>query len=623
LNEARLQYNYNDFNVIPNVLGQVGLDIPGTASIGNQIFIPSLTIMRRYEFADNFSVIKGKHALKFGAYELLRGNHTESHTFFPGRFVFGNLPGAVLSPCLQFPAFCGSSAAATQITPLQSASLGAPQFYQQGFGDPVYKYTRPLTSLYAQDTWSMTPNFTMNLGVRYEIDQQPSVLHTTYNNFAPRVSFAWDPFHDKRTVIRAGYGIFYSPVYGQIADVAQTLGVVNGVRQIAQVFVPLTGVPGAPPSLTSAAIFQTLFAQGKISPCNVAPGQAACITPTDLTQFGIAVTHTGPVPPLSVVFSGQSDYKAPYSQQAELGFDREIGHGFSVSLSGIYVHTIGLPVAIDRNALATAPFTSVPLQNGSTATFRNFAGPSCAGAGIVTCFANPLLLQDNVYSSKGSALYEGGIVEVRKSLSHHFSLFANYTFSKAFDTTTDFNSDFGPQDNTDLAAERGLSDFDQRHKVVLLSTIDTGKGGGHALLADFQISPIFRYNSGHPFNLLAGADVNGDRHSTNDRPIGVSRNTGLGPDFYSFDMRLARAIKLGERAQLQFMAEGFNLANRTNFGSVNNIVDPNFLVAKAVGGVGNLTANVKGTSALLPTQPLGFTSALAKRQIQLGMRATF
>ncbi len=144
-------------------------------------------------------------------------------------------------------------------------------------------------------------------------------------------------------------------------------------------------------------------------------------------------------------------------------------------------------------------------------------------------------------------------------------IFGNYTYSKAFDTTTDFNSDFGPQDNTNLAGERGLSDFDQRHKVVLLSIIDTGNGGGHALFSGFQISPIFRYNSGHPFNLLAGADVNGDRHSTNDRPIGVARNTGLGPDFFSFDMRLSRRIKLGERSDLQFLAEGFNLANRTNY----------------------------------------------------------
>jgi len=625
LNEARVQYDYDDFNVIPNVNGEVGLDIPGTANLGNQIFIPSKTIMRRYEFADNFSTIRGKHALKFGAYELLRGNHSESHTFFPGRCVFGNLPGAVLSPCFLVPAppSCGVTGAGATIDSLQSVALGLPQFYQQGFGDPVYSYTRPFTSFYAQDNWSLKPNFTLNAGLRYEIDQQPSVLNTSYNSFAPRVSFAWDPFNDKKTVIRAGYGIFYSPVYGQISNVVKTLGLVDGVRQIAQVFVPLTGAPGNA-SLTSAKIFQVLFAEGKIGPC-VPVGTGGCITPTDLAQplLGINVTHTGPVPPLSVLFSGQPDYKNPYSQQAEIGIDREIGAGFSLSLSGIYVHTIGLPVAIDRNDLTTAPFTSVPLQNGSTATFRNFAGTSCGGAGIVTCFANPLLLQDNVYSSKGSAIYEGGIVELRKRVSHHFSLFANYTFSKAIDTTTDYNSDFGPQDNTNLAGERGLSSFDQRHKFVGLAIIDTGNGGGHRLFSGFQLSPIVRYNSGHPFNLLAGADVNGDRHSTNDRPIGVGRNTGLGPDFVSFDMRLARAIKLGERTQLQFMAEGFNLLNRTNFASVNNVVGPNFLVATGAGGLGQLTANVKGNPALSATQPLGFTSAFPSRQVQLGVRATF
>ncbi|HXO38605.1 MAG TPA: TonB-dependent receptor [Candidatus Acidoferrum sp.] len=624
LNEARVQWNYSNFAVVPNVPGEVGLDIPGFANIGTQIFIPNFTIMRRYEFADNVSLIRGKHNIKFGGYELYRGNHSESHTFFPGRFVFGNLPGGLLSPCFvsSTPTApvnpCGLTTPGAAINSIQSVSLGLPQFYQQGFGNPTYNYPRPFTAAFVQDQWQMAPNFTLNAGVRYELDSQYGALSTDKNNFAPRLSIAWDPFKDHKTVVRAGYGIFYSPIYGQIADVVQTLGLVNGNRQIAQIFVPLTATP-----VSSAAIFQTLFAQGVVSCTTPAAGNAACITPANLTQFGINITHTGPVPPLSVLFSAQPNYQNPYSQQAEFGIEREITRGWAVALSGIYVHTIGLPVAIDTNA-RPVNFTTVPLASGQTASFRNWSAtnPQCAGAGIVNCFVNPLLLQNDVYSSKGSAVYEGAILEVKKRFSTHFSVLANYTFSKAFDTTTDFNSDFGPVDNTNLAGERSLSSFDQRHKVVIATIVDTGSSHGR-ILSGFQLAPIFRYNSGHPFNLLAGADVNGDRHSTNDRPIGAARNTGLGPDFMDFDMRISRRFKMGERANLQLLAEGFNLVNRTNYASVNNVVGPNFGLPVALGGSGFTTFNVKGSAALSPSTPLGFTSAFPMRQFQLGLRIGF
>lgn len=625
LNEARVQYNYAHFDVIPNTQGQAGLDIPGFGNIGTQIFLPSLTIMRRYEFADNISLIRGKHTLKFGAYELYRGNHSESHTFFPGRFVFGNLPGGIVTPCFQVPAACATSGTSSLLTAtpatinsIQSLSFGLPQFYQQGFGNAIYNYPRPFTAFYAQDTWQIKPNLTLNYGLRYELDSQYGALNTYKKNFGPRASFAWDPFKDHKTVVRAGYGIFYSPVYGQIADVVQTLGLVNGVRQIAQVFCPLTGCGGP---LSSAAIFQTLFAQGKIQCTTATPGNAACITPADLTQFGIAITHTGPVPPLTVLFSGQPNYRNPYSQQAEVGIEREITKGWSVALSGIYVHTIGLPVAIDVNALPTAPTQTVALANGRSVTFHNWGFPQCTVLVNNPCFANLLLLQNDQYSSKGSAVYEGGILEVKKRFTNHFTVLGSYTYSKAIDTTTDFNSDFGPVDNTNLAGERGLSSFDQRHKVVVASVIDTGNSWGR-FFSGFQLAPIFRYNSGHPFNLLAGSDANGDRHSTNDRPIGAGRNTGLGPDFFSFDMRLTRRFKLSEKASLQLLAEGFNLTNRINYASVNNVVGPNFGLPTNVGGGGHTTFNVSGSN-IGPQAPLGFTSAFPMRQFQLGLRIGF
>ena len=665
-NEARVQWDYNSFNVIPNEPGQVGLQIPGFINnLGTSIFIPNFSILRRYEFADNFTKIHGNHTFKFGGYELLRGNHTESHTFFPGRFVFGSLPGFLISPQL----------ATTTINPLQSASFGLPQVYQQGFGNPTYPYySRPLTAFYAQDSWQIAPNFTVNYGLRYELDSQFAPLTTYKKGFGPRVSFAWDPFRDHKTVIRGGYGIFYGPVDVQIPDVDLSLGVVNadksavenssGAGQVANltsicgfsqfgvkiipgsgtspcnreisIYVdPLGGVPAL--GLKGAnTVYQTLFGQGLIQCTTPAPGNAACITPAAIAPLGINVTNSGPVGPLQVVFVNQPGYRPPIAQQASFGIEREISPGFSISLSAIYSHTQRLPVAIDTNLLP-APFTTVTLANGQKVSYRNW-NTTAAGADplggtepgglpcdTAQCFVNPLVVQNNQYSSVGFAQYEGGIVEVKKRFSDHFTLFGNYTYSKAFDTSTDYNSDYGPQDPTNLNADRALSEFDERHKVVIAGVFDSP--WKQNILSGFQLAPIFSYHSGHPFNLLAGGEVNGDNHTTNERPIGAPRDTGLGPNYIDFDMRLSWRHKLGEKAQLQIIAEGFNLANRTNFASVNNEVSPLFGLIPGfttfnVSGIRPGTPLASGGTAT-PSTPLAFTSALPKREIQLGLRFSF
>ncbi len=664
-NEARVQWDYNSFNVIPNEPAQVGLQIPGFINnLGTNIFLPNITILRRYEFADNFTLIRGHHSFKFGAYELLRGNHTESHTFFPGRFVFGSLPaGLVLSPQL----------AGATLNPLQAASLGAPEIYQQGFGDPNYgNYTRPLTAFYAQDSWNVARGFTLNYGLRYELDTQFAPLTTYKKDFAPRISFAWDPFSDHKTVFRGGYGIFYGPVDVQIPDVDLSLGVVGkgrsavenstsagqvpnvsaicGVSQFGTPIIPGTGSNPCNREISiyadplggvsalgiagSATIFQTLFGEGLIQCTTPGAGNNACITPASVAPLGIDVTNSGPLSPLQVLFVNQPGYRPPIAQQASFGIERELGPGFSISLSGIYTHTQHLPVAIDTNLLP-APLTTVTLANGQQVSYRNW-NTTAAGADPLggveglpcdtqQCFINPLIVQNNQYTSGAYALYEGGIVEVKKRFSEHFTLFGNYTFSKGFDTATDYNTDYGPQDPTDLNLDRSLSEFDQRHKLVIAAVVDSP--WRQSALSGFQLAPIFEAHSGHPFNLLAGGEVNGDNHTTNERPIGAPRDTGLGPDYIDFDMRLTWRHKVGERANLQFTAEGFNLANRTNFASVNNEVGPVFgfepgFTSFTVHGIKPGTALTGGGTATSST-PLAFTSDFPKRQIQLGVRLSF
>lgn len=635
INEARVQWNWYQFNVTTNDLGGPGLDVEGYGFFGRGIFLPSFSTIRRYEFADNLTIIRGHHDMKMGFYELIRGNNTTSDTFFPGRFEFLELPGGLLSPCLQDPVtFCGVSPSSlppcvgsnpyspssslppcgAPISTLQSWSLGLPAFYEQGFGNPNYVEVRPFTAGYWQDGWQIRPNFTFNYGLRYELDSQTGPLNTYKKNFAPRVSFAWDPFNNHKTVVRGGYGIFYSPIYSQIPNVVKTLGNVNGVRQIANTLVSILGVPGIPQD-NSAAIYQTLFAEGKIL-CGTPPaGANACITAADVAPF-VTVSNTGPLPPGTVLFSGQPNYRNPQSQQASLGIEHQIGNGLSISANYIYVHTTHLPWAIDKNLLPGAPTVTGTGANGLPTNglpFQDWEAPQCvANPGL--CFADPThtILQNNQYSSIANAVYNGGILEMRKRFNDSFTLIANYTYSKAIDDSTDFNSDYSAFNEVNLRAERSLSDFDQRHKVVMAAVIDSPWKNSKAL-AGFELSPIVSYNSGHPFNLLAGADINGDGHFTNDRPPGAPRNSGLGPDFVDFDMRLSRAIHLGEESTLQFTAEGFNIANRTNYATVNNIVGSNF----------RPPFNVPGTARFSPSQPLGFTSAFAKREIQLGVRFSF
>jgi hypothetical protein len=677
-NELRLQYDYYDTAVIPNEPGEPGLQIPGFVNnLGTNIFLPEFSIQRRFEIADNFTLIRGHHTIKFGGSELLRGNHTESHTFFPGRFIFSDtLPASLISP--QLPP-------TVPLDPLQAASFGLPLAFQQGFGNPVYPYyTRPLTSVFAQDSWQITSNFTLNYGLRYELDTQYKPLSTYTKDFAPRVSFAWDPFKDHKTVIRGGYGIFYAQIYDQITSVDYSLGVrnannssvgnstkagqVNNLTAICGIagipafpgngsspcnreisiylLFPPGVVPGQNPALNSFTVFQTLFAQGAITCTTPPPGSFACITPgagpRGLGQFGLNVSNSGPLAPPAVVFVEQPGFRPPYSQQAEFGIEREVAPGVSISASYIYSHTLDLPVALDTNLL-NAPLTAVKLANGKTITYRNWngsvatdplfgqevlvsgpnagqpvgvAGYPCGGLGAFGCFVNPLVFQNNQYSSKSSALYQAGILEVKKRFSNHFTAFGNYTYSKGYDTGTDFNSDYGPQDPLNLGGDRSLSEFDERHKVVIAGLFDSP--WKNPILSGFQLAPIFSYNSGHPFNLLAGGEVNGDNHTTNERPIGAGRDTGLGPSYTNFDMRLSWRHKVSERASLQLTAEGFNIANHTNYASVNNEVSPLFGFAP-----GFTTFNVHGSSALSPSQPLGFTSAFPKREIQLGLRLSF
>ncbi|MBZ5503948.1 MAG: TonB-dependent receptor [Acidobacteriia bacterium] len=606
LNEARIQWNINQYNLIPNTMGEPNLALAGFGNFGQNLTLPNISTERDYEFADNLDTIHGKHIFQMGINEMLRGNRTANFGFMGGEFSFGELPGGILSPCLQVPAACGVTSGPVTINAMQSFSLGLPQAYIQGFGNPTVTTQMPLTSVYLQDDWSLRSNFSLHLGVRYEIDQR-AFIHTSYNNFAPRASFAWDPFKDHKTVVRGGYGIYYSPIILQVDTSSAQYGGQSNNRQVTSFVVPLNGLPGNP-AANSAAIFQTLFTQGKISCGQPAAGNPGCITPTDLLPFGINVNNSGALPPFAITFNTAPDFRNPYSQQATLGIERELAPGLSIAANYIYVHSVHLARSTDVNVLSGAPVTAnVPGTNGLP--FQNWADPQCQVAINNPCFANPLLFSNNVFSSTADAVYQAGTLELKKRFSHHFTLLANYTYSKAMDDSPDFT--YWSNNQVQTAAERALSSFDQRHRIVIAAVIDSPFRS--PILKGFELAPIVEYRSPHPFNLYAGTDVNGDRTDFADRPPGAGRNTGIGPEYANTSLRLSRRFRINETASIHLTAEAFDLLNRTNYSRVNGEVGPAFAAP----------FNVHGNSQLLPNQPLGFTADFPKREIQLGARFSF
>jgi len=580
VNRLQFQFNYGAFRV--STLEKFGpeINVNGFGFFNRDVLLPSNILWRRYEVNESLSTVRGSHQIKLGGQLLIHNNHVESHAFLPGRFNFGQLPGVVVDPAL----------AATQVTALQAFNLGLPQAYQQGFGDPNTFSTEPYFAVYVQDGWKATRTLTVDMGLRYELDDLRDPTRTDTNNLAPRLGLAWDVRGDKTTIVRGAYGIFYGPTSYVLPATINPLGEINGYRQIAQVLTTFTTpLPASAPN-----IYRTLRTQGVVT----LPVPTRSISEGDLSQFGITIAHDGPRPPLSVLFRSADDFASAYTQQTSVGVDRTFGSNWVVSANYVFVRGARIMRARDENLLPAPVSPTLGIRVWSTPYFKD-----------------PALFQGNVYESSGNSFYHSMTLEITKRVSSHMRLTGNYTLSKAIDEVVDYNSDFQATDQANLRAERALSSFDQRHKFVtyafLESPADPRNGGLSKVLSNFTLSPVLSINSARPFNLLTGNDLNNDRHSTTDRPPGAGRNTGIGPGFWTLDLRLTRSIDL-DAVRIEIIGEAFNVFNHLNYKSVNNTV-------------GNMAGPFRrqGDPSLSPSQPFGFTSAFDGRRIQLGVRATF
>ncbi|MBI3681158.1 MAG: TonB-dependent receptor [Acidobacteria bacterium] len=467
---------------------------------------------------------------------------------------------------------------------MQSFSLGFPTIYQQGFGNPNYVATIKRFHTFVQDNWRVRNDLTLNFGLRYEVEFHNPVVPPDRNNIGPRFGFAWSP-GKARTVLRGGYGLYYGQISTQVAGVADPL---SG-KYINQIFIPLTGVPGInnPATgrpLTSADMYQTLFRQGVIG--------TRSITEADLLQFGL---RPGPGYPLSVIFGAAPDHVNPWAHQASFEIERAIG---SYAVSAAYNFNRG--AHISRVIGKNVRYTGQRLPDGRP-TFARI---------------EPLILQRNIFESSANSFYHAAVFQVTRRFTRGFSLNAHYTFSKAIDESTDFNSDYSPNDQLNARAERSLSSFHQKHRFVLSGVYESR--ARPYLLKSWNFAPIASVSSWRPFNVLTGVDLptGGDTYVNTKRPAHLGRNAGQGPDFATFDFRLSRRFPFSakESRNIEFIGEVFNLFNRTNFRTVNNTVGDV--------RIADLPNPIEGNRRSA-TSPLAFTSAQNPRQFQFGLKINF
>ncbi|HSQ24304.1 MAG TPA: TonB-dependent receptor, partial [Pyrinomonadaceae bacterium] len=246
----------------------------------------------------------------------------------------------------------------------------------------------------------------------------------------------------------------------------------------------------------------------------------------------------------------------------------------------------------------------------------------------------------NAQSSEGNSNYNAMNIDLKKRFSHNFQFLASYTWSHSIDDSSDLQTLLLPQDNRNLRPERGDSLFDQRQRFVFSAVIASPPSwrsgdGLHKFLADFTLAPIFEISSGRPLNILSNQDTNADQSNQTDRPsvstngrlcvpgtpgctplitngqfsVGdLARNMGVTHSFSSFDMRLTRKVRFGERVNLDIIAEGFNLFNRFNEAAASPFIDD-------VNAFGQRAGNGRYYS-----RP---TASYDPRQFQFGLKLNF
>ncbi|HXM12556.1 MAG TPA: TonB-dependent receptor [Terriglobales bacterium] len=628
VNSALVQWARRNYG-FPGVTGQPNLDVPNLLLFGHNFGAFDRYNESRVQFSDTLALVKGKHFANFGFDSNYLRNFVIWPGFTPSRNIFPSLGDLLASgesgwgstPCpapltgLVAPCiaafFWGAPIGPGPFDPNQP-SPPVPTTWQTAYlasetGNFDVALNHSEFGFFAQDQFRLTPKFTLNYGLRWDFETGlGAYVNPDRRSFQPRVGFAFSP--DPKTVIRAGYGIFYDTY-------SLTFFFVAGPQRPPVI----TGLPTAVNQQTGTYLLNTLAIP---TPCVLAgcpPNPYAPNTPpgTEIPPLVDAAFEnlitSGSFPDNALYSQGGTavdrNLREPYSEQSSIEIDREIGRGFTASVGYLWVAGHKLVRPIDLNV--GPPIGQETGTNKDIYSFGildpNLPAPPGGSPGTSGIFYYT--------DSTGNSSYNGLTLQARERAGEYFQLNANYTFSKTFDNGTFTTFVSTPQSNDQRGLERALSNQDVRHRFVANFVASAPK---ESFARNFEFSSIITVQSPRPFTLFVGFDANNDGNPVTDRVGSSGRNTYFGDNLRSWDLRLSRTIYFPrERYRLQLMFDAFNILNRANFDEVYSVYGaPDF--------VGPVPLHF-GDGITSPADPYFGTprTALNPRQLQFSAKFTF
>jgi len=608
VNDFRFQYSRENRPRLANATIPL-INVGNIGQVGTRGFIPTTQYDTRLQFIDSFTHIAGNHTFKFGG--------EFSRLFADQSFGFNQFGayGATITSNAALELFSLTTGSTTD----RRLDLTSATFAQQ-IGNLQAQIKVQEAGIFAQDSWRVTPRFTLDFGLR--VDKQynpsaeadnttlitavrntrfpllnnqgfdPSVIPDSEWQFGPRLGFAYDIEGNGKSVLRGFSGLFYArtPLLifaGAInnfrsvpGDVSLNLGsgivpanfnvstfLANNPGYVAAL--QATGVSCATPANCTPNTVYRQFLLAGINLNSVGLNSLPTLTQTQINSvasaLGLTNVLTGngqPGIPLGGDLQGIApDFQNPRAVQFGFGYEREIADNFVVGIDFLRVNTDYLQRNRDINLIPPDP--TGPAQRPDY-TPSNPSGGTVSNGARPFAISNPtlppirrLFLRESTARSRYNAL------TFRMRLNRKWvNLNAFYTLSRSkSDDDNERNATGVFYENTyNLESEYSPADLDRTHQFVASPTFFLPYG--------FEVSSGIRLRSGRPITPVVGSDLNGDTNN-NDRPFAVpgvpfNRNSFRNRNLYDVDLRVKKGFGFGETRRLILSAEFFNVFNLSN-----------------------------------------------------------